>query len=168
MSTTPHPLAPEEIMAHLDGELSPARAQSVSTHIASCAICQELVTSLRNTSSSLSHWTIGSVPARLQNNVAKSILQFGSSGSNRFPHTHSWTRKQWIGGLAVTATAAVFLLSISLPTLNRSHSAAQKASAVAQRREKAQARKRWIVLPGRFRRKAKTLCPGPVSVTLLR
>jgi hypothetical protein len=135
MSTTPHPLAPEEIMAHLDGELSPARAQSVSTHIESCAICQELVTSLRNTSSSLSHWTIGSVPARLQNNVAKSILQFGSSDSNRFPHTHRWTRKQWIAGLAVTATATVFLLSISLPTLNRSHSAAQKASAVAQRRE---------------------------------
>jgi hypothetical protein len=41
--------------------------------------------------------------------------------------------------LAVTATAAIFLLSISLPTLHRSHSAAPKASAVAQLREKAQA-----------------------------
>jgi len=139
MSTAPHPFAPEEIMAHLDGELSPARAQSVSTHMESCAACQELLTSLRNTSSSLSNWTIGCVPARLENNVRKSTSQFASGDSNRFPPTHSWTRKQWIGGLAVTATAAIFLLSISLPTLHRSHSAAPKASAVAQLREKAQA-----------------------------
>ena len=57
MSTTQHLIAPEEIMAHLDGELSPARAQSVSAHLESCAACQELVTSLRNTSHSLSSWT---------------------------------------------------------------------------------------------------------------
>ena len=62
MSATAHPIAPEEIMAHLDGELSPARAQSVSTHIDSCAACQELVASLRNTSHSLSSWTVAPAP----------------------------------------------------------------------------------------------------------
>jgi anti-sigma factor RsiW len=139
MSTTAHPIAPEEIMAHLDGELSSARALSVSTHIETCAACQELVTSLRNISQSLSNWTIGSVPARLENNVAKSTSQPGSAGSNRFPRTHRWTRKQWIGGLTVTAAAVVFLFSISLPTLHRSQSA-EKASALVRLREnKAQA-----------------------------
>jgi hypothetical protein len=129
MSTTAHPFAPEEIMAHLDGELSPARAQCVSTHMESCAACRELVTSLRNTSSALRSWTIGSVPERLENNVRESRSQFASGASNRFPRTHSWTRKQWIAGLAVTAAAAIFLLTISLPTLHRSPSAAQKAQA---------------------------------------
>ena len=63
MSTTPHPFAPEEIMAHLDGELSAARAQSVSTHIETCSACQELATSLRCTSHSLSNWTVAPAPA---------------------------------------------------------------------------------------------------------
>ena len=62
MSTAPHPVAPEEIMAHLDGELSPTQSQSVSVHIESCADCQELVASLRNTSHTLSNWTVATAP----------------------------------------------------------------------------------------------------------
>jgi hypothetical protein len=139
MSTTPHSIAPEEIMAHLDGELSPARAQSVSTHLESCAACQELVTSLRNTSQSLASWTPGPIPAGLETEVllaaSKSPSQTGSLGSNRFPRAHRWTRKQWIGGLAVTAAATVFLFSMAIPTLHRSQSAAQKASVLTHLRE---------------------------------
>jgi len=140
MSTTPHPFAPEEIMAHLDGELSAARAQSVSTHVESCTTCQELVTSLRNSSSSLSNWTIGSVPAGLENNVTPTFAQSpslaGSAGSNRLLLTRRWSRKQWLGGLAAMAVAAILLLSISVPALHRSRSAIQKANALAQLREK--------------------------------
>ncbi|HKN76050.1 MAG TPA: DUF4349 domain-containing protein [Candidatus Acidoferrum sp.] len=62
MSTTPHLIDPEEIMAHLDGELPADRVQSVSTHLESCVACQELVTSLRNTSQSLSNWTVAAAP----------------------------------------------------------------------------------------------------------
>jgi hypothetical protein len=62
MSATTHPFAPEEIMAHLDGELSPARAQSVSAHLESCVACQELVTSLRNSSHTISSWTVSEIP----------------------------------------------------------------------------------------------------------
>ena len=138
MSTTPHPFAPEEIMALLDGELSAARAQSVSTHIDSCAACQELISSLRNTSHSLSNWTVSSVPGRLEENVmlaaAKSSSQSGSAGSNWSLRTR-WTRKQWLGGLAATAAAGVLLLSISIPALHRSRSAVQKASVLAHLRQ---------------------------------
>lgn len=62
MSTTPHPIAPEEIMAHLDGELPPVRSQSVSAHLESCSDCQAVVTSLRSTSHSLSNWTVAPPP----------------------------------------------------------------------------------------------------------
>ncbi len=88
MSTTPHPIAPEEIMAHLDGELAPARAESVSTHLDSCAACQELVTSLRNASHSLSSWTVAPAPvgakdvvnvsSRLRDSSARKIQLFPS------------------------------------------------------------------------------------------
>jgi hypothetical protein len=139
MSTTPHPFTPEEIMSHLDGELFADRAQFVSAHIETCTACQELVTSLRNTSRSLSSWTSGSVPARLENNfmltAAKSPSQSGTSGANWFPGTFRLSWKQWMGGLVAAAAAAILLLSISVPTLYRSQSAAHKASAVAQLRE---------------------------------
>jgi hypothetical protein len=144
MSTTPHPSAPEEIMAHLDGELSPARAQSVSTHILSCPACQELLTSLRSTSQSLCNWTVGSVPGRLENNVmlatAKSPSHSLLGGSDRsLPTrrwtTNHWTTNQWIGGLAATATALVLLFAIATPNLLRSRMAADHAAAIGRQRQ---------------------------------
>jgi anti-sigma factor RsiW len=139
MSTTPHPFAPEEIMAHLDGELSPDQAQSVSAHIESCAACQNLMTSLRNTSQSISSWVVGSVPAQLESNVAKSVAHPASATPNAFPRIH-WTRKQWIERLTVAAAAAVLLVSISVPTLHRSQSVTEKASVPTQLQGKTKAR----------------------------
>jgi anti-sigma factor RsiW len=140
MSTTPHPYAPEEIMAHLDGELSAARAQSVSAHIETCAACQELVTSLRNTSQSLSNWTVGSAPASIENHVMPASAKFpflsGSMDLDWSPLTHRWTRKQWIGGLAAILAAAVLLLSISVPTLHRSQPALERTRGLMVLREK--------------------------------
>lgn len=126
-------------MAHLDGELTPVRAQSVAAHIDSCAACQELVTSLRSTSHSLSGWVVDSVPAQLESNVAESVAHPASANLNAFRRIR-WTRKQWIGGLTVAVAAAVLLVSISVPTLHRSRSVAEKASVLTQLREKAKAR----------------------------
>jgi hypothetical protein len=139
MSTTPHPFAPEEIMAHLDGELSPDQAQSVSAHIESCAACQNLMTSLRNTSQSISSWVVDSVPAQLESNVAKSVAHPASATPNAFPRIH-WTRKQWIERVTVAAAAAVLLVSISVPTLHRSQSVTEKASVLTQLQGKTKAR----------------------------
>jgi Domain of unknown function (DUF4349)/Putative zinc-finger len=79
MSSTPHAFAPEEIMAHLDGELSADRAQSVSAHLESCVSCQELVTFLGNTSQSLANWTVAAAPVD-----ARFVEQF-SAGVARVP-----------------------------------------------------------------------------------
>jgi hypothetical protein len=83
MSIVPHPVAPEEIMAHLDGELSPAGAQSVSTHLESCATCQELVDALRSTAHSLSSWTIRTPAASLDEHVLRELAKHKGSGSAR-------------------------------------------------------------------------------------
>jgi Domain of unknown function (DUF4349)/Putative zinc-finger len=111
MSITSHPVAPEEIMAHLDGELSPAGAQSVSTHLESCAACQELVTSLRGTSHSLFNWTVASAPVKagLAEHLAAAIAKaLSNSRSLKFQIFPSQRRKL----LTSSAVLAVLLIVI--------------------------------------------------------
>lgn len=59
MTITRHPVAREEIMALLDGELSPDRAQLVSAHVESCADCQNLKESFNSISQKLTSWSLG-------------------------------------------------------------------------------------------------------------
>lgn len=114
MSTTLHLVAPEEIMAHLDGELSADRAQSVSSHIESCTACQELAASLRNTSHSLYSWTVSPVPVNAKvaerlfaDAVGASSKLHDSRGSSRqiFPRRH-WKL------LTASAVLAVLLITM--------------------------------------------------------
>lgn len=56
-----HPFDPETIMSFLDGELPLARAHEVRTHISLCAECAVLAAKLRETSSTLSKWTVAGV-----------------------------------------------------------------------------------------------------------
>ena len=140
MSTTPHPIAPEEIMAHFDGELSASRAESVSSHLESCCACQAVVTTLQNTSHSLSNWTVSRVPAALDSKViyasSKSFSNAPFSGSAWSLLSHRWTRKQWIGGLAAIAAAFLVLVFAATPNRLRSRIAANQAAARGpQRRE---------------------------------
>jgi hypothetical protein len=155
MSASPHPIAPEEIMAHLDGELAPERSQSVSAHLDSCAACQELMNSLRNTSQSLSSWTVGSVTTSLEGNVmlaaAKDPLRPPFAGSRLSTRTRRWTLNQWLGGLAATATALLLLFFIATPNRMRSRMASGPALNIAsQRRELAEKRKSSINLDGQL------------------
>ena len=50
MTTTTHSVAPEEIMAFLDGELSASEAQTVSAHLKDCAQCALVAEQFRATS----------------------------------------------------------------------------------------------------------------------
>jgi hypothetical protein len=135
MSTTPHPVTPEEIMAHLDGELSAVRAQSVSAHVESCAACQETITSLQNVSQQLGNWQVEPLPARLSKQAAaadleKSAKRGGSplSGLTRQP------RIRVIGWTAGLAVSFVLILAISIPNLLRSRMAANESSSVGSLR----------------------------------
>jgi hypothetical protein len=118
MSATTHPFAPEEIMAHLDGELLPAQSQSVSAHIKSCAACQELVTSLRSTSSSLSSWTVSSAPTASETNqlsAARDAASAQSYSSDRILHPRP--RRHW---RLLTASALLAVLLIMATTSHMS------------------------------------------------
>jgi hypothetical protein len=71
MNATTHPVAPAEVMAFLDGELSADRSQTVSAHINECAECGEVRDSFGNTSQSLTDWTIPAVPVRIDDLVLR-------------------------------------------------------------------------------------------------
>jgi hypothetical protein len=125
MNTTTHPVAPEEVMAFLDGELSAAKAQTVSTHIDHCAECAAVAEQLRSTSRSLSTWKVPAVPAKVADSVADLAAKFRSGlkigKPNIFIRATFWTWKQWTAGLGATAAAIVLLIAMATPNLMRSH-----------------------------------------------
>ena len=58
MNTAAHPIAPEEVMAFLDGELLPDQARAVSTHIESCKDCNATVSRFREVSERFASWKV--------------------------------------------------------------------------------------------------------------
>ena len=64
-------VAPEDIMAFLDGELSASEAQTVSAHLKDCAQCAMVAEQFRATSEMLSRWDVEAAPAALEDSVKK-------------------------------------------------------------------------------------------------
>jgi uncharacterized small protein (DUF1192 family) len=62
MATVEHPVASEEVMAYLDGELSPEHAALVNTHVSGCTECQEIAARLRHVSRNLAEWDVSPEP----------------------------------------------------------------------------------------------------------
>jgi Domain of unknown function (DUF4349)/Putative zinc-finger len=71
MRNTTHPVAPEEVMALLDGELSAADAQSVSMHMEQCAACTAVAAQLRATSQEFVTWTVAATAFSLESMVLR-------------------------------------------------------------------------------------------------
>jgi anti-sigma factor RsiW len=80
---TAHPVAPEEVMAFLDGELSGAEAQAVSAHLDYCAECTILSQQFRGTSQALAGWHVPAVPAKLEQTVRDLSDKTRLEGSKR-------------------------------------------------------------------------------------
>lgn len=66
MTTIEHIVAPEELMAYLDGELPAERADAVRTHLAACRVCQAAAEDLNGTSDALRGWQVGAPPDTLR------------------------------------------------------------------------------------------------------
>jgi hypothetical protein len=125
MSTAPHPVAPEEIMAHLDGELSAERAPSVAAHIEACADCKEVHTSLRNASQSLSNWSVAPAPAnasfedRVASFARENSLASSRSEARIFRFSSPGTRGPLVAGLVVASLLSALLVVVAIPNLLR-------------------------------------------------
>ena len=61
-----HSPAPEDVMAYLDGEVTPASRAAMEAHIAGCGICQAIAAELRGVSMQTKSWTVDAAPATLR------------------------------------------------------------------------------------------------------
>jgi len=120
MNTT-HPFAREEVMAFLDGEVSATDAQAISAHLEHCVECTSVAEQFRNTSQSLSRWSVSAVPAMLEQAVRdladKTRLGVKTGKPGLFGRTSFWPRKQWAFGLG--SAVATILIFGAVSTSNR-------------------------------------------------
>lgn len=72
MMRADHQAALEDLMADLDGELTPAESAAVRAHVAGCQACQEVETELRSVAGRMATWTVEEPPASLVSPVAAS------------------------------------------------------------------------------------------------
>ena len=62
MMRADHQAALEDLMADLDGELTPAESAAVRAHVAGCRECQEVEAELRDVAGRLATWTVEEPP----------------------------------------------------------------------------------------------------------
>ena len=121
MNTATHPVAPEEVMAFLDGELSSAEAQTVSAHLDQCAECAGLAAQFRSTSQLLSGWTVPPVPSSLEESVmaqaAKAADRPRHEKPGRTMQLSFWNWRLWAVGAGGAVTVVLILVAYVASTI---------------------------------------------------
>jgi hypothetical protein len=137
MSIATHLVAPEEVMALLDGELSADRAQPVAGHIEECTECRELADALRSQSQSLSGWTVPAFPANamFESGLAETARRVSSEQRPpSFPAIAQLLRRHWVLTAAASALIAVLAVALSTgPLSTSSHPLRSKTVVMSQR-----------------------------------
>jgi anti-sigma factor RsiW len=110
MNTLTHPVAPEEIMALLDNELTAAEAQSIAQHIDQCADCAALRDELQNTSQALARWTTEPLPESVDTVIAHFLADERTGGTPN-SRAHSAV-PPWALAARVALIIAVVALSL--------------------------------------------------------
>lgn len=131
MNSTKHPVAPEEIMALLDGELSPDRAQLISAHVAFCADCRKDKESFSVTSGKLTSWSI-SQPKYLDEDALVAAAWETSSNKgtrSRFVGLGQIPSRKWVWAPALSASLALIVFLVTLSGMLITHKAAPPGSA---------------------------------------
>lgn len=151
MNTSAHPVAPEKVMAFLDGELSGPDAKAVSTHLECCAECTNLAEQLRSTSMSLSAWKVPDASTKLEESVTEVVGKagLGRAGLGKdigrarlFIRTSFWNWKRWVIVSGGAVVVLLFVSAISLPNLLRSRQRVTKTlPEIVAYDEKSQAKK---------------------------
>jgi anti-sigma factor RsiW len=116
MSTATHPFTPEEIMALVDGELSPDRAQSVSAHIEQCTECHQAAEAIRSTSQKMATWRV-EAPERLNEGLSISAADEIPFMRQAFSRLRDTLSRRWVGAPALTLVLAIFVFVAVIPDL---------------------------------------------------
>jgi hypothetical protein len=103
-----HPIAQEELMAYLDGELSPDRAATAAGHLEHCRECQDVAADLQGVSRRVMAWSVEPANARITEAMFAALAE-----PHRKPVRRIWSK--WIMGLA--ATSVVVLVVAIMPSM---------------------------------------------------
>jgi uncharacterized small protein (DUF1192 family) len=124
-----HPLQPEDVMAYLDGETTPAEARDIGAHLAGCESCQRLAADLRDRSTRLQAWQIGDPPASL---VAPKSHSADPRRSIRMASGRLWSvlaARPWLSAAAVVVVIAAGALIQPNPKVKLDASAVASSAA---------------------------------------
>ncbi len=126
MTTTTHSVAPEDIMAFLDGELSGPEARSVSAHLKDCTQCALVAEQFRATSEMLSRWDVDAAPAALEDSIEdfaaetaahRAAVKAGRTGFGR--------RRLLAIGSGAVAVMALLVVAVFFQPSGQSHSSGE-------------------------------------------
>jgi anti-sigma factor RsiW len=111
-----HPVAGEDVMAYLDGEVPAAQARDIEAHLATCDACRELLSELREGSTEMREWKAEEPPQSLiAPSVRRPIARRHSAG--RPWRSRAWT---WVTRSPLLAGAAVVVVIVAIPLLQPS------------------------------------------------
>jgi len=106
MNTLEHPVAPDEIMAMLDEELSSAERQAVLKHIEHCAECATMRLRLEGTARSLAEWRVAVAPESLSRELERAAAAR--------PYKASKARRRFIGTAWATGGLLAAILTLAV------------------------------------------------------
>src|SRR5271163_467864 len=115
MDSKTHPFDREEVMAYLDGELTPERAAATAGHLEQCGECRALAAELRAMTRQMPEWEGEMIPASVQERVLLAAAEQKSAGARVVVEERPEPRRSgvrlllWGGALGA---AALFLLMI--------------------------------------------------------
>ena len=115
MNNTTHPVAPEEIMALVDGELSADVRRAVSAHLEQCAECAAVRDEFLRTSEALAHWTAPEPSPELDRRIEAKVAGSSRLRGDRELRAHTamgfrnW--RMWAIGCGGAVVGALMLLT---------------------------------------------------------
>jgi hypothetical protein len=135
MSTNRHPIAQEELMAYLDGELPADQATEALSHLELCPACQTLAADFRGVSQELMAWEVESPEVGIPSEINAAL---GERLQKREAAKVSWPRLKnrvitsrwvWAGALAIVCVAVGLKLTLTSPDRNENRAAAYPSMA---------------------------------------
>src|SRR5687768_4620590 len=111
-----HPVAPEDVMAYLDGELPAAQGRDIEAHLTGCGACRELLSELQEGSTRMREWRVPEPPASLVSPRSLRPIAPKHPAAAPWP-VRAWT---WATRPPMLAGAAAVVLIATIPLLRPS------------------------------------------------
>jgi hypothetical protein len=128
-----HPIAQEELMAYLDGELSPDQATNAAGHLECCRECQDVAADLQGVSRRLMAWSVESPKMEITEAMAAALADPRQKST-----WHVSRKSKWVMAL-VAAGVFVLALGTVMPRMMNQATGAREVARALRAREPASA-----------------------------